>query len=320
VNRELVARLGGLASAEDVPAAVASVYALDATFTGSAPLGALSGTDAITSFHGSVSAAFGGFTRKPLLSATYRDASTGHDVLTVLGTWSGTMTGDWLGLSASGCRREFRSIEVHRVSDGHVVDTVTMLDLLDLAVQCGAADPRFAARSTALWPAPRTPSAGDATVSAAVVQTWLGEVADPGEDLEVLRSARHLARLSWDFRWHGPAAIGSFEGGMAFVEGQQHPFRRSFSARRNGSTDSSHRHICHGAEGSLVVSGSWPAMVGLHTGDDWLGVPASGRVVALRLVDVYAVVDGLIGENWVMIDMVHALAQMGVDTGFESAF
>ena len=316
MSAELVARLGGLAAAEDVPGAVASVYAPDATWMGSAPLGCLSGADAIASFHGSVSAAFDGFLRRPLLTATYRDAVTGQDVLTVLGTWSGTMKGGWLGLPASGRRHEFRSVEVHRVSGGRVVDTVAMLDLLDLAVQCGAADPRFAARSTGPWPAPRSPHDGDAADSAAAVQAWLGEVADPGEDLEVLRTARHLARLSPDFRWHGPAAIGSFEGGAAFVEGQQHPFRRSFSARRGGSVDSSHRRIVHGSDGSAVVSGSWPALVGLHTGGDWLDVTASGCDVALRIVDVYSVVDGLIGENWVMIDMVHALAQMGVETGY----
>jgi len=319
VNRELVTRLGGLASAGDAPTAVASVYANDATFTGSAPLGTVTGVDDIAAFYASVGDAFGGFARTPLLAATYRDDSTGHDVLTVLGTWSGTMEGDWLGLSASGRRHEFRSVEVHRVSDGHVVDTVAMLDLLDLAVQCGVADPRLAARSTGAWPAPRASRAGDGADSAAAVQAWLGEVADPGEDLEVLRSARHLRRLSREFRWHGPAAIGSFEGGMAFVEGQQHPFRRSFSSRRGGSADPAHRRIVHGADGSTVVSGSWPALIGSHTGGDWLGVPASGRDVALRIVDIYSVVDGLIGENWVMIDMVHALMQMGVETGFGAA-
>jgi len=244
VNRELVARLGGLASAGDVPAAVASVYAHDATFTGSAPLGAVTGTDAIASFHRSVAAAFDGFTRTPLLTATYRDASTGNDVLTVLGTWGGKMTGDWLGLSASGRRHEFRSIEVHRVSDGHVVDTVAMLDLLDLAVQCGVADPRFAERSTAPWPAPHTPSAGDAAASAAVVQAWLGEVADPGEDLEVLRSARHLARLSRGFRWHGSRRDRIIRGRAGLRRGPTAPVPplvQFATGRVGGSCPSAHR-------------------------------------------------------------------------------
>lgn len=319
MSTDLVARLGGLASSDDVREAVAGAYAPDATWTGSAPLGTMSGVGAIAAFYGSAAAAFDGLIRTPLLTASYRDEASGHDVLAVLGFWGGTMRGDWLGLPATGRRHEIRSVEVHRLSGGRVVDTVAMLDLLDLAVQCGAADARFVARSSGPWPGPSAPPNGDAAVSAAVVQTWLGEVADPGEDLEVLRSARHLARLGRGFRWHGPAAIGSFDGGTAFVEGQQHPFRRSFSARRGGSVDTSYRRIVHGAEGSTVVSGAWPALVGSHTGGDWLGVPASGRDVALRIVDVYSVVDGLIGENWVMIDMVHALAQMGIETGFGSA-
>ena len=192
-----------------------------------------------------------------------------------------------------------------------------MLDLLDLAVQCGrCALPRRTGGDVP-WPTPRAAGVGDSASSMDAVSTWLSEVADPGDELDELLRARHLRRLADGFRWHGPAAVGSFDGGAAFVAGQQHPFRRSFSRRSAGSSVPGHRRVVHGSFGAFVASGSWPALVASHTGSTWLGVPSSGRPVELRILDVYAVEDGRIGENWVMIDMVHALAQMGLDTGFD---
>lgn len=314
MTNDLVARLGRLAAGPDAETAIAEVYAPGAVWTGSAPMGTHVGVEAISSFQSTFAASFADATREPL-RATWH-VEDGVDVLTVLGAWTATMRQPWRGIPASGGRHTLRSLEVHRVVEDRVVDTVWMLDLLDLAVRRGVADPRLTARSNGPWPAPRIAPEGDGASSADIVGTWLSEVADPGDDLELLRGARHLARLSEDFRWHGPSVLGSFAGGLGFVAGQQHPFRRSFGVRRAGSSVSSFRRIMHGAQGSTVVSGAWPAVVCRHTGSDWLGIPATGREVALRVVDVYSVADGRIGENWVMIDMVDALSQLGVETGF----
>jgi len=252
--------------------------------------------------------------RRPLLSFTV-DSDRGR-VLVVLGIWQGRLVSPWMGMPATQMTHLMRSLEAHLIVDGAVAESTVMLDLLDLAAQCGRCDSRYAVRSGVPWPAPRVVGEGDGRASSATIAAWLSEVADPDEDLGALLRARHLSWLDPSYRWHGPAAVGSFEGGQAFVAGQQHPFRRSFSSRRSGSGAADHRRVVHGASGSFVASGSWPAILGRHTGDDWLGVPASGAEVAMRMVDVYAVAGDRIVENWVMIDMVHALAQMGVETGF----
>jgi hypothetical protein len=50
-----------------------------------------------------------------------------------------------------------------------------------------------------------------------------------------------------------------------------------------------------------------------HSGNDFLGVPATGKHVAMRVMDFYRCDDKTIVENWVPFDIPHLLLQMGVD-------
>lgn len=294
---------------------IGSIYHPDAVWFGSDPLGRRSGRDEIADVFASIDASWDSVVMRPL--GSFEVVLDVGCALVVVGAWRCRLVSPWMGMPATGSLHEFRSLEVHRIVEGAIAESTVMLDLLDLATQCGRFDTGPAAHGS-MWPGPRSVGDDDSDAAAAVA-VWLAEVADPAEDLEALLRARHLARLSPTYRWHGPAAIGSFEGGRAFVAGQQYPFRRSFSARRSGAGSESHRHVVHGAAGGLVASGGWPAIVARHSGSDWLGIPASGAEVALRIVDVYAVARGQISENWVMIDMVHALTQMGIETGFDPA-
>jgi predicted ester cyclase len=51
----------------------------------------------------------------------------------------------------------------------------------------------------------------------------------------------------------------------------------------------------------------------------YLGVPATDRALTLRVMDFYRCDNGLIAENWVLLDYVHLLSQMGVDVIAEAA-
>jgi predicted ester cyclase len=44
---------------------------------------------------------------------------------------------------------------------------------------------------------------------------------------------------------------------------------------------------------------------------DYLGVKADGRPLTLRVMDFYRCTDGKIIENWVMLDYMDLMAQMG---------
>lgn len=64
---------------------------------------------------------------------------------------------------------------------------------------------------------------------------------------------------------------------------------------------------------------AWPAIsrettIGaVHAGGGFLGLPPTGRFVTMRVMDFYLHHEGLIRENWVPIDLVDLLRQMGVD-------
>ena len=51
----------------------------------------------------------------------------------------------------------------------------------------------------------------------------------------------------------------------------------------------------------------------MHGGPDWLGLAPSGREVTMRVMDFYLHHEGLIRENWVPLDLIDVLRQLGVD-------
>ena len=48
-------------------------------------------------------------------------------------------------------------------------------------------------------------------------------------------------------------------------------------------------------------------------GGGWLGLPALGRLVTLRSLDFWRIENGLIRENWVLVDLLDMYDQIGVD-------
>jgi len=64
------------------------------------------------------------------------------------------------------------------------------------------------------------------------------------------------------------------------------------------------------AEGDLVVAHS--AVTGTHTGSDFMGIPASGKPVAVSVIDLVRFRDGVGVEHWGVADMATMLQQLGV--------
>ena len=53
-------------------------------------------------------------------------------------------------------------------------------------------------------------------------------------------------------------------------------------------------------------------LTGTHQGE-WLGIPATGKPVKMLFSDFWLIKDGKISENWVMVDHVEVLRQIGID-------
>lgn len=91
-----------------------------------------------------------------------------------------------------------------------------------------------------------------------------------------------------------------------FLRDNRAPFLTAFPDRIGGN------HFARFGDGDFVASGRWPSMTMTHLGP-YLGVPATGRKLGLRVMDFWRCARGRIAENWVLLDYVDLFAQMGVD-------
>ena len=74
-----------------------------------------------------------------------------------------------------------------------------------------------------------------------------------------------------------------------------------------------------GTEGNLFADGAyvgftaWPGMHMTISNDGWLGIAPANQKITMRSLDFWRCEDGLIKENWVLIDLLDIYAQIGVD-------
>ena len=306
--------LGAIAGGEDTAATVAAAYAPDARWHGPHPLNDAVGAESIAADVWSpLRAAFPDLERRDqiLVAGDYGDQ---HKVA-AMGHLQGTFARDWLGIPASNAVVNLRYGEVHAFVDGRIVESYVLWDFLELMRQAG------------VWPLP--PSLG-------AEGPWAGPASNDGVrpdelDLEGGAAARemvmrmHRALLSFDginidsmsdqancwskhFMWYGPSGIGTTRGLEGFQAHHQIPFLRAFPNRKGGG------HFVSMGDGRYVVTGGWTSVVATHSGDQWLGLGATGKQVGMRVMDFYRIDDdGLIAENWVPIDIIDVLRQLGYD-------
>ena len=108
---------------------------------------------------------------------------------------------------------------------------------------------------------------------------------------------------SEDMVWRGPAGIGTKHSLKQFQEEHQRPFLHAFSDKQAFDE-------IRIAEGDFVAASGYQQAT--HTGD-WLGIPASGKSVKVRYMDFWRVEGDKLVENWVLIDILDFLAQVGYD-------
>lgn len=106
-----------------------------------------------------------------------------------------------------------------------------------------------------------------------------------------------------DMRWYGPAGIGHKHGLEAFQREHQRPFLHAFPDKR------AHDEI-RIAEGHYAAAKGYQQAT--HLGD-YLGIPATGRSMRIRYMDIWRREGDKLVENWVMIDLLDFLEQAGYD-------
>jgi predicted ester cyclase len=305
-----------LATAEEgtVRAAMATLFSADASVKMCHPFGVLNGPDA-----------YWQDCLSPLLSAMpdleRRDmivlAGTtpeGQDWIGAMGNYMGTFTAPFLGIPPTGHLAHMRFHEFYHVSDGQIVEMQAIWDIPEVMMQAHA------------WPmAPQlgaylctpAPMSGDGLHVSGDGQSTMDHVipmltalclypANPDPKVMKLEKFWHPR-----FNWYGPAGIGTGRGISGFRNWHQIPFLRGMPDRKlDAMGDLMSNWV---SEGDYVCETGWPNMRLTLSDDGWMGIAPAGREVLLRSLDFWRLENGLIRENWVLVDLLDLYAQVGVD-------
>ena len=110
--------------------------------------------------------------------------------------------------------------------------------------------------------------------------------------------------------WYGPSGIGTGRGIEGFRNWHQIPFLAAMPDRGQFADQITNHFF---GDGDYVGVTGWPNMIQTLTDGGWMGVAPSGKRINLRSLDFWRVENGLIRENWVLVDLLDIYDQIGVD-------
>ena len=238
----------------------------------------------------------------------------GADWIGCMGNYMGTFLAPFLDIPPTGHLAHMRYHEFFCVADGKIVEMQAIWDIPELMMQANA------------WPmAPQlgkfmttpAPMSGDGLVTDGDGKATMDHVVDMLTDLcrypanpdpEIMQLEKY-----WhpQVNWYGPAGIGTCRGISGFRHWHQGPFLRGMPDRKLDAMGDLMSHWI--AQGTYVAETGWPNMRLTVSGDGWMGIAPSGREILMRSLDFWRVEDGLIRENWVLVDLLDVYRQLGVD-------
>lgn len=234
------------------------------------------------------------------------------------GTWVVEMgnflcdfTSDWLGIPATGKTIYLPYAVMSRVSGEVIVETVEFLDILAVLTQAGR-NPLAGHQTGGMMmsPGPKTHDGllhddppKDLTkdtydLSHAMLTDLALSYTSPGD---------HLQRF-WhqDMNWFGPTGIGASLSIPGYQRGHTQPFETKQDVVKI------HDWELALAEGNFAAFMWWPCLTLRNIGD-YIGAPSNDVAAEMRVVDLYRRDGDQLAENWIFIDILHFLAEQGVD-------
>ena len=235
----------------------------------------------------------------------------GHNQLWVgvCGYYCGTFAAPFLDIPPTRRMAAMRYHEFYRIDGGTVAEMQALWDIPELMMQAGAwpMGPSLGREWHVLGPATqdglRVQSDGARALQ--IVGDMLAGLHRSDEGEEAMRLPDYWHENA---SWYGPAGIGTCRGIKGFRAQHQIPFLNAMPNRR-GLVEQGHFF----AQGDYVGFTAWPGMEMTLSGDGWLGIAPSGRKITMRSLDFWRVAEGKIAENWVLVDLLHAWRQLGVD-------
>ena len=231
------------------------------------------------------------------------------------GYYTGTFMESWLDIPPTGHQVTMRFHEFYRFENGKIVEMQALWDIPEVMHQTDAWPMVKSLGREGILSAPATLDGNLVGQDYSVEQNQrsaqlvldmlngLGKFSTGGV------SAMNLEKY-WHPRctWYGPSGIGACRGIAGFRNWHQIPF---LNALPNRQTIEENGYFF--AEGDYVAFTAWPGMSMTVSHDGWLGIAPAGQQITLRSLDFWRCEDGLIRENWVLVDILHAYKQVGID-------
>lgn len=301
----------------EIRAALEAVCAPNAVFRLAHPLGVLNGTEAyFDEAIAPLAQAWPDLERRDTILMAGTD-DDGGDWVGCGGYYVGVSLGPWLGIPPTGHIIHMRFHEFYRFVDGKVVEMQSLWDIPEVMMQADAwpMPPSLGrewhipspASQDGLVPGPYDEQAGEATKR--LIEDMLEHMkrhpSQGGPRVMEIDRFWH-PKLSW----YGPSGIGSGRGIAGFRHWHQIPFLNAMPDR--GKERAQLTYHFFGDQNYAAVTG-WPNMVQTLTNDGWLGIAPAGTKFFMKSLDFWRIESGLIRENWVMVDILDAYRQLGVD-------
>ncbi len=298
-------------------AALASVCAPDVLFRFCHPFGDLTGVE---EFYDAVYAdlfrAWPDLERRDTIVIAGPD-EFGNDWVGAGGYYTGVFTAPWLDIPPTGHQVSMRFHEFYRIVDGKVVEVQALWDIPEVMMQANA------------WP--MAPSLGrewhvpGPSTQDGLVQGPYDAEAGAASCAHIIEMLEHLKKHPaqggpevmemerfWHPRmnWYGPSGIGTGRGIAGFRNWHQIPFLNGMPDRGK-YVDEINYHFF--GDGDYAAVTGWPNMIQTVTHDGWMGIAPAGKKITMRSLDFWRLENGKIRENWVLVDLLDAYAQLGVD-------
>ncbi len=302
-------------NAENYQRHLARGFAGDAGWQGPHPINRLDGIESIMGdYYRPLFASFPDLKRQDDLFFAGR--WRGADWVCASGHYVGIFANDWLDIPATGKKTRVRFGEFYKIVESMITESYVLIDMIDVMQRSGVQLLPPCLGDDAPVPGPDTndgilmsdQSETESEKTAQLVDDMIEDLMrfDPvSRDYTVMRHDRCWHQ---DMKWYGPAGIGTAHGIDGFIEHHQRPFLKAFPDRKAGD-----KHVARPSEGHYVGSTGWPSVEATHSGDGWLGQPASNRKVGMRVMDFWRRDGDKFSENWVLIDIPELLLQMDVD-------
>ena len=240
--------------------------------------------------------------------------SNGANWVGCCGHYMGVFERAWLGIPPTQHLLAMRYHEFFRLEDGQIVEMQALWDIPQVMMQASAWPMSPSLAPEWVVPGPATndgiiDNAYDAAQSAAsldLVTRMLVALKNNEEGYAAMQLEAH-----WhpQMMWYGPAGIGSMRRVSGFRNWHQIPFLKAMPDR---DVFFGSRSAFFG-DGQYVGFTAFPGMEMTVSGDGWLGIAPAGKHITMRSLDFWRCENGLIRENWVLVDLLHVYAQLGVD-------